>query len=66
MLDRKGMPKLDYSSLIPIDKIRDKVAQQGGSSVFDGVRLLTIVDGLERSYPVLMVFGSYYIREEKE
>lgn len=43
-----------------VDTIRNEVAAKGGSSVFSNAGLLTIIDGLEQNYTVVIEFGSWY------
>jgi len=58
------MVNLTKRKKTPVEQIRNEVAKLGGSSVLSDTSLLTIVGGLEKTYPVVIEFGSKYALEE--
>lgn len=55
------MKSIDESTLTLAETFRNEIATRGGTSVLSDCRLLVIEDGLETTYPVTFMFGSFYV-----
>ena len=61
-----SLRKLTDRKKVLVDIIRNDVAKNGGASVLSDTKLLTIVDGLEKEYRVVIEFGSHYALIDEE